>query len=171
MINFKNRAVRIATPILLLLLLLLAADIGFGYWGRRHILATYDTPVQNLYVLCYSIENYDEHYNTFPRYLPALGPPPAGVQPSRDFANGIDRDLAYGNKRGYTYRYHPIDLHSSGIFDAFEVFADPISDGSTKHHYFVDQTGIIRWELGKQASGASARKPPGADPNAPGGWQ
>jgi hypothetical protein len=167
----KNRTARVTTSIGLLLFLLLAANIVLGHWSRRHILATFETPVQNLYVLCNAIDTYHERYDLFPPYLPALGPPPIGLQENRTFANLIDRDLAYGNKSGYTYRYHAIESHGAGTVDSFEIAADPISDSANRQHYFVDQTGIIRWESGRRASAASAEKPAGIDPEAPGGTQ
>lgn len=57
----------------------------------------------------------------------------------------IDDVLASGQKGGYKFTYSSKSTKGDGKLDAFQVTADPLVPGKTgKHHFFVDQTGVIR---------------------------
>jgi len=53
----------------------------------------------------------------------------------------IDSTLATGTKSGYRFNYVP---HTVGLgkTEAYELIANPI--GREKHHFFMDETGVIR---------------------------
>jgi len=53
----------------------------------------------------------------------------------------IDSTLATGTKYGYRFNYSPHTV-GEGKTDAYELFADPI--GHEKHHFFMNETGVIR---------------------------
>jgi hypothetical protein len=156
----KSWALWTALTAFLALILLLGGDILYSNWGRRHILVTAETPVQNLRTLCTVISLYDSKYNSFPRTLSALGPSAPGQAPSRDSANLIGEPLASGSMSGYEYRYRAVQKSGNDTVNAFEIFADPAVDNDRKQmHYFVNESGVIRLEVGKQASSRSSPLP------------
>ena len=88
--------------------------------------------------------------------LAALAPPPAGTAPSAAAADLIDPVLASGIRNGYNFVYAPIDTDGNGQPDQFTVNANPISVGQTGDKYFfVDQTNIIRQNIGGLANASS----------------
>lgn len=57
----------------------------------------------------------------------------------------IDPVLAGGEKSGYKFTYSPQSTKGDSKLDAFQAFADPIVPRKTgRHHFFVDETGVIR---------------------------
>ncbi|HKF21280.1 MAG TPA: hypothetical protein VKE93_06900 [Candidatus Angelobacter sp.] len=57
----------------------------------------------------------------------------------------IDSVLASGQKVGYRFTYSSQSTKGDGQIDAFQVTAAPLVAGKTgTHHFFVDQTGVIR---------------------------
>jgi hypothetical protein len=90
-------------------------------------------------------------------------------EPSLRCAGLIDSNLSSGVEIGYRYTYAPVPASKEGgAVIAYSVHADPIAEpgessgGSTesmfglKHtsilrHFFTDQTGVIRYESGREA--------------------
>ena len=88
--------------------------------------------------LAYSI-NYGIGYPSELSYLGKSDPP------SKTGAGLIDNALAGGVKNGYTFTYAPGAMRG-GTVPTYEVRADPVSPGETgRRHYFMNQTGVIRW--------------------------
>jgi hypothetical protein len=68
----------------------------------------------------------------------------------------IDAVLASGQKGGYKFTYSSQNTKGDGKIDAFQVTADPLVPGKTgKHHFFVDQTGVIRMSYDGPANASS----------------
>ncbi len=88
--------------------------------------------------------------------LPNLGPPAGGGAPTPAGADQIDPVLAGGSKSGYTFLYTATDLDGDGKMDVFTVNGNPIHPGVTgQKFFFVDQTNIIRYNIGAAAGPAS----------------
>jgi hypothetical protein len=107
------------------------------------------------------LQIYKRTYKTYPPTLSSLGgsPTQCAAGGSSSATCLVDDFLAKGEKSGYLYSYSAIDSTGRGV-DAFSLTADAINGGSSKQpHYFADQTGIIRIELGHSA----ARTSPSAD--------
>jgi hypothetical protein len=68
--------------------------------------------------------------------------------------------LASGTEKLEGYRYtYSAGPKRHGLIEAYTVHADPTTPGET-HHYFVDQSGVIKIDFGKPAN---ADSPPIAD--------
>lgn len=108
----------------------------------------------------------DTYRNGFPASIDAL----SGLgDPSCDHAGLIDEELASGTRRGYVFTYRATQgdgahatpkAAASGCSTAgsggFEVTADPVTRGTTgQTSYYVDQTGIIRYETDGEATADS----------------
>ena len=88
----------------------------------------------------------------YPPSLKALGPP-RDASPSPEAADLIDPILAAGAKSGYRFTYEAFDRDGDGVVEAYRVNAAPIDrDEYTRHHFFSDQSGIIRFELDQPAT-------------------
>lgn len=96
---------------------------------------------------------------TFPKqgYSPSLQALGDGgncpTPPTPEAACLIDSTLASGVKSGYRYIYRT----PSGQLPVahYTVNADPVNDRAGRRHFFTDETGIIRSELGRPASSSS----------------
>jgi hypothetical protein len=100
----------------------------------------------------------------FPPTLAALGPPKtananASVEEvvkaeNAEAAGLIDEHLASGVSLGYRFTYIIGKPKKGGRFDTYTVRADPIQPDE-ETHYFTDQSGVIRREVGKEAEAYS----------------
>ncbi|MGH9602198.1 MAG: pili assembly chaperone [Terriglobales bacterium] len=101
------------------------------------------------------------YYSTYPKrgFAPSLralgGPAPCTT--SAETACLIDDVLANGLKSGYRYSYRAFDHDRDGVFEAYTVNSHPIDPSAGQRHFFTDQSGVIRFELGKPAT---ANSPP-----------
>ncbi len=104
---------------------------------------------------------YDSTYRQgYAPNLAALAPPPAGTPPSASAAGLIDPVLASGTKSGYTFFYNPVDSNGDGRFEAYTVNANPLIPNQTgQRYFFVDQTNVIRFNIGSAASAGSQPVP------------
>ena len=82
-----------------------------------------------------------QYHNTYGTYIDLPGLQSDGL---------IDSKLASGTKQGYTYA-------TSGTIDSFTFAftADPVSTSTGTRHFFVDQTGVIRFSTSGSASSSS----------------
>ncbi|MGH9492294.1 MAG: hypothetical protein ACRD2K_02225 [Terriglobales bacterium] len=106
------------------------------------------------------------YQNTYPKAgfsadLKSLGgerpyqPGPATCRPSPAHACLLEDALAgAGVKSGFRFTYSAADTDHDGALDAFTVQADTIENLPARH-FFVDQTGVIRYDLGHPATAAS----------------
>ncbi len=116
---------------------------------------------------------YDQGY---PPSLVALGPP-KGLSPdasgeqvqkavNAQAAGLIDEVLASGMKVGYRFTYAPgptkkYQFHyperTVYSIETYTVHADPVTPGETgTHHYFTDESGVIRMDWQRQAGAESS---------------
>jgi TonB family protein len=92
-------------------------------------------------------------YGGFATSLAQLGP---GDPPSELAADLIDSVLASGRKAGYTFTYTAGAMDEKGKVVSFTVEAEPIEPGKTgKRFFFVDQSGVIRFETMTRAHAGS----------------
>jgi len=70
----------------------------------------------------------------------------------------IDSLLARVENNGYKFTYQPRNSsRTDGRWDAYEITADPLRSGRTgRRHFFVDETGVIRWSYNGTANPTSA---------------
>ena len=105
--------------------------------------------VRNLYVAC---EQYNATYGTYPNAVANLGP---SSNPSASAANLVDRSLVNGQKNGYLFTYVATKGEAERVTN-YTFSADPVMPNSTGiRHFFIDGTGVMRWEMNKAASGDS----------------
>ena len=103
--------------------------------------------VSSLRRILFSNDVYAERHpqQGYVRNLNALAKRPANVNSGEDPDWMIDSVLASGEKAGYKFTYTSQSTKGDGKIDAFQVTADPLTPGKTgSHHFFVDQTGVIR---------------------------
>ncbi len=57
----------------------------------------------------------------------------------------LDVVLAGGEKGGYKFTYSSQSTKGNSKLDVYQAYADPLVPGKTgKHHFFVDETSVIR---------------------------
>ena len=136
--------------------LLIIAAIAIPNLLRARMAANEATAVGALRTLNTAAYTYRETYRQFPPELTALGAPSAGTAPGPDNADLIDPVLMSGQKSGYLFHYRAVDTDGDGALDGYEIYADPVTPGTTgQKHFFTDQTGVIRLESNKPASAES----------------
>lgn len=69
--------------------------------------------------------------------------------------NQLDSVLAGGMKKGYLFTPHISSFTGSKPETGFGWNADPVSQSSGTRHFFVDQTGVIRYSSSAQADETS----------------
>lgn len=90
---------------------------------------------------------YAGHANGFPSDLNTLTSSIGLKTEGGGVTSSIDPALAAGQKSGYMFAYEASSSRAGGALDTFRVSADPITQGTTGQRYFyVDQTGVIRYQ-------------------------
>jgi len=138
-------------------IILVIAAIAIPNFLKAKMKAYETSAVASLRVIVTAQATYQSTYGRgFAPDLPALGPPPAGTSPSATAADLIDSVLANKIKSGYSFIYVAIDSDGNGEMDGYAVNANPISPGQTGDKYFyVDQTGVVRYNLAGPANATS----------------
>lgn len=126
-------------------LLLLAALVPcrMGYTA-----ASEATAVGSLRALAHAAEEYRQAHPVegFPADLSSLAP----VEGTPRAEWTVDTALASGEKRGYRFTYVGGGRH-------FQILADPTLPRRTGYrHFYVDEAGVVRWEVEKPATVESA---------------
>jgi hypothetical protein len=107
-------------------------------------------PVSDIRTLNTAIAAYKTRFNVYPPSLKELGPNYAQEDPAKA-ANLVDLALAVGLKGDYIFQYERVD--TEGYTLKGEPFPGSLSD---KNKYFYsDQTGVIRYEVGREAGPGS----------------
>lgn len=148
--------------LIVIAVILTIAAIAIPNFMRSKRAANESSAVASLRTLATVQVTYESTYqNGFAPSLPALGPPAGGTPPTASNAGLIDAVLAGGVKSGYSFTYTPIDSNSDGKVDSFTITAAPFAPGQTgDRFYFVDQTNVIRFNVGAPATAASTPIPP-----------
>jgi hypothetical protein len=150
-----NGKVRLSFILLGIVVCLLVAWLALGLYSRvwlRKMTSFYPQP-GGLRILLTAIVTYRQTYKAYPPTLSALGGTVATCTAGASAAAAclIDNVLASGEKSGITYHYTLKD----GA-EGFTLTADPANQkNSPQDHYFTDQTGIIRVEVGRVATAGS----------------
>lgn len=127
---------------------LILAAIAIPNLLRSKMAANEASAVGSMRTIVTAAVTYSTAYNKgFPPDLASLGPPSGGSADSHR-ADLIAEALAAGSRYGYVFTYRAVSTSSNGALDAFQLNADPISPGASGvRHFFVDQTGVIRWSV------------------------
>lgn len=135
-------------------LILIIAAIAIPNLLRSKMAANEASAVGSLRTVTTAMETYAYSYGQgVPKSLTLLRPSSDGLAPSASAAGLIDANLAAGQKYGYKFTYQASSSRADGALNAFRLNADPAVPGSTGvRHFFVDQTGVIRYELGGPAN-------------------
>jgi len=67
-----------------------------------------------------------------------------GINPDQNNAGLIDEALASGLKSGYIIQYAPLTTDMYGHTATYSLNADPQSATTRQHHFYTDQTCVIR---------------------------
>ena len=154
--------------IVMIPLILIVAAIAIPNLLRSRMAANEASAVGSLRTIYQASVNYSETYkNGYPANLEML----AGIGvPRCDHAGLISAQLASGMRSGYVFTYDPSSgpvpqsvasrLEGSGCsvpgVAGFSVTADPIARGTTgQRSFFIDQTGVIRYDRGDSATADS----------------
>ncbi|MGH2620568.1 MAG: hypothetical protein ACRDHG_08355 [Anaerolineales bacterium] len=79
-----------------------------------------------------------------------------GGNPGAEAAGYLDSELVSGIKRGYVLSYAATDSNHDGVRDLYTIHANPEKPGHTgERYFFTDQSGVIRFESGRQANASS----------------
>jgi Domain of unknown function (DUF4190) len=85
----------------------------------------------------------------FPKSLANLGVGRGDCEHAEllDDSLGTERPIKYG----YFFHYVPAEPDDVGQVTSFSIRADPLNPGTAERHFYIDQTGIIRWNNGGPA--------------------
>jgi len=134
---------------------LIIAAIVIPNFLRARIAANEASVVGSMRVLNTATHSYLGDYGQFPAELSFLGPPASGRPGSRG-ADLIDIVLASGQKSGYLFDYNASDTNGDGKADTYEIYAEPITPGTTgQRYFFTDQSGVVRMESDRPATAES----------------
>jgi len=124
---------------------LIVAAVAIPNLLRARASANEGAAVASVRTLDVALTAYMASYGHYPEAMAELGPPGPGESIGEQHAALIDVVLAGRVKNGYTYTYEPVPDRGPNGSTGFTIQADPIQQGSTgTHHFFSDQTGIIR---------------------------
>ena len=126
---------------------------GFHHLARYESAAASSLRTIDHANLAYANDHPQQGYS---RNLSDLAKRLANAKPGEDADWMIDSVLASGEKGGYRFTYSSQSTKGDGKIDVFQVTADPLIPGKTgRHHFFVDQTGVIRMSYEGPANASS----------------
>jgi len=133
-------------------IILIIAAVAIPNLVKAKMTANEATAVYNLRNIATAAVKYQSAYNTYPSGLSALGPPLNGKAPDADGAGLINGMIMRGSESGYEFIYQPVSSHNDGVFDGFDLTANPINPGATgTRHFHVDETLVITVERDRPA--------------------
>lgn len=155
----KTRGFSLIEVLVVVAVILVIAALAIPSFLRSKIRANEAAVVGALRAISTAQVSYQTTYQKgYAPSLDALKPPPSGTAPNATAADLIDPVLATSIRNGYNFDYNPIDTDGDGQPDQYTVNANPIAVGQTGDKYFyVDQTNVVRENLGGPAS---ANSPP-----------
>ena len=138
-------------------LILIIAAIAIPNLLRARMVANEAAAVGSLRAVMTAAVTYSDTYgHGFPQNLSVLGPPSEGSASNAEAAGSVDAELAAGQKYGYNFTYQASSSRGDGVLDKFRLNADPVAPGSTgMRHFFIDQSGVIRFQVDGPANEAS----------------
>ena len=139
-------------------IILIIAAIAIPNFLRSKMAANEAAAVENSRTITTANVVYAATYGIgYASSLAKIAPPPAPGPVSVNAAGLIDDVLATGAKAGYVYTYVPGPVSSGGTIESYTLHADPLTPGVTGiRHFFVDATGIIRFNPLAPATAADA---------------
>lgn len=140
--------------VLLIVLALAAMAIPNLLWARG--VAQEAAAVSALRTIATCQLSYQLTYQGYAPTLDALGPVRRAGLRGPLAADLLDADLATGLRSGYRFLYQSWDRNGDGLQDIYTVNAEPESLGRARRHFFLDQSGLLRSEVGRPADGDSA---------------
>lgn len=134
-------------------IILIVAAIAIPNLLRARTAANEASAVGALRTIATAATIYSRTYGRgFPARLANLGPSPTGGPDNERAAGLIDRMLASGEKSGYVFHY-AAENTDGDAWSEYQVTADPTVPGTSGlRHFFIDQTGVIRFENDRAAS-------------------
>ena len=134
-------------------------------WEQADLQAHEDNAIAGLRKLASALETYRTAYGNLPETLLPLGPAPkGGISP--ETAGLVDKELAAGNKDGYSFRYSITPAPGSQFDEdankraGFTIAASPEEYAKTgRRSFFLDSSGVLRGadKKGAVATSADAR--------------
>ncbi|MFQ5662550.1 MAG: prepilin-type N-terminal cleavage/methylation domain-containing protein [Terriglobia bacterium] len=146
-------------------IILIIAAIAIPNLLRSRMAANESSAVGSLRTIVTANVTYQSTYgNGFAPTLLALGPAAGAGAATCDTSDLLDAVLSAGQKSGYNFTYagaNPVPAAAAGCaaagFNTFTVNANPIQAGTTgQRFFFVDQSGVIRFNATQQAAAADA---------------
>jgi type II secretory pathway pseudopilin PulG len=164
--------------ILFIPFVLIVAAFAIPNLLKARIEANESVAVSSLQTIASSTVEYSALYgNGYPPTLETLGGVTGQTNANCNHALLIDPGLASGQRYGYVFSYAPAPTPEheppvlttqaaargcavAGSQEGFSVTADPVNRGATgKRSFYMDQTGIIRFENDGPASATSEQLP------------
>ncbi|HWZ46132.1 MAG TPA: DUF4190 domain-containing protein [Candidatus Saccharimonadales bacterium] len=148
--RLRGRGMALAGLLMGYISIALVAGIGVRNMMHTREAGNDSAAEANMRKLSTLIATYRLTYEVYPPSLAVMGPA-AGGSPGADAANLLRAeelsDMASG-KRGYVYTYQR-------THDGYALRADPASFRSGVRHFYIDQTGSLRFEK-KQPAGPNS---------------
>ena len=134
--------------VLMIPIILIIAAIAIPNLIRARISANQSSAVASVRTLTLCLVEYEEQNKQYPASLSSLS-----------CSLNMPPGLLTGQRNGYRFTYQGEDSDGNGTLDVYGIHADPLVEDRTGiHHYFADQTGVIRQSPGPEP--ASAESPP-----------
>lgn len=153
----SQRGFSLIEIVVVVAIMLIIAAIAIPNFLRSRIRANETATVAALRAIATAEVAYETTFKQgYSPDLASLAPPSGGAPRSASAADLIDPILATGQRNGYNFIYAAIDPDGNGEPDQYTVNANPIRVGQTGEKYFyVDQTNVIRQNIGGPASATS----------------
>jgi prepilin-type N-terminal cleavage/methylation domain-containing protein len=132
-------------------IILIIAAIAIPNLLRSRIAANEASAVSSLRTLNTACITFNSTYGQYPNAMTDLQSPTSG-NPTSTAADLIDQVLASGRKSGYDFVLSPGTANASYTITAFPVTVNQTG----LRGFFTDQSGVIRYDVGVQASISSS---------------